>query len=220
MRRPRNENCPPDENEGVQVSGPVAPVIFQTRRRFLIGLAVLLPVIFLALVLSLRQLAARSPIAGPRLSVADRVAEARTDGRLAPWFELPSIDGSGMIGLRDFAGEVLVLNFWASWCAPCRVEAPHLQSVWAAYRSKGVRFLGVDHQDQRAPAMEFQRRFGITYPSVFDPGGKLAQQYGLLGLPTTLIVAPEGRIAYRFLGKVDGPTLRTALDDVLEEHSG
>lgn len=195
------------------------PVIFQTRRRFLIGLALLLPVIFVAFVLSLRQLATRSPIAGPRLSVADRVAEARTDGRLAPLFELPSIDGSGMIGLRDFAGEVLVLNFWASWCAPCRVEAPHLQSVWAAYRSKGVRLLGVDQQDQRAPAMEFQRRFGITYPSVFDPGGKLADQYGLLGLPTTLIVAPDRRIAYRFLGKVDSPTLRTALDHVLEEQS-
>jgi peroxiredoxin len=184
-----------------------------------VALAALLPVIFVVVVLSLRQLAARSTIVGVHLSVMDRVAEARSDGRVAPPFKLPSLEGSGMIDLRDFAGKVVVLNFWASWCAPCRVEAPHLQAGWQAYRLREVQFLGVDHQDQRAAALGFQQQYRITYPSVFDPAGKLAARYGLLGIPTTLIIGRDGRIAYRFLGKVDGPTLRAALEDVLERQA-
>lgn len=146
--------------------------------------------------------------------------QTEAEGRAAPSFELPALEGGRTISLSDFGGKVVVLNFWASWCNPCREEAPHLERVWREYRSAGVQFLGVNHQDQRGSALAFQEEVGWTYPSGYDPAGRLALRYGLLGLPSTVVVGHDGRIVRQFLGKVDTRTLRSALDETLERGSG
>jgi len=148
-------------------------------------------------------------------SAADFRAKSEVERFPAPDFELPLLDGSGSLSLSALRGHVVVLNFWASWCRPCREEAPDLQATWDAYRDRGVRFLGVVERDAESAARAFVDEFGITYPSVFDPSGQLADDYGFLGLPTTYIVDPEGQVVYRFTGYLDGPALRGALEDVL-----
>ncbi|MGH2740306.1 MAG: TlpA family protein disulfide reductase [Actinomycetota bacterium] len=152
------------------------------------------------------------------ISVADYQARARVDDRPAPPFELEALDGNRTISLSDFAGDVVVLNFWASWCGPCRVEAPGLQRVWEAYRDRGVQFLGVDYRDDRFAARAFQDEFGITFPSVFDPAGELAFDYGLFGLPSTFIINREGRIVFHYTGIVTESLLHDSLDEVLAEN--
>lgn len=154
-----------------------------------------------------------SNVAG--LSAADQGARAQAASGPAPGFTLPLVPGSGEVSLRSLRGQVVVLNFWASWCVPCRLEAPVLEAASRAYASRRVSFLGVDEQDDRPSATAFQREFGITYPSAFDPSGTLVDDYGLIGLPTTLVISRDGRLLYRLLGRMDRETLTSTLDVVL-----
>ncbi len=125
-------------------------------------------------------------------------------GAPAPAFSLPRLEGSGDISLASFRGKTVVLNFFASWCDPCKREAPDLESVWRRYRSDGLVVLGVDSGDARGDAKRFLSAHGVTYPVVFDPGEKLAQGlYPLPGLPVTYVINPAGRIVgERLLGPV------------------
>ncbi len=169
----------------------------------------------LVIVVAVQELRTRGTEGVSGLSIANYRAQAKADDRPAPAFAMPALRGSGTIALEEYTGKVVALNFWASWCAPCRQEAPGLQDTWQDYRSRGVQFLGVDYRDDRAAARAFQGEFGITYPSVYDPAGKLAYDYGLIGLPTTFIIDREGRIAYQFVGYTDATLLKSALDDVV-----
>jgi cytochrome c biogenesis protein CcmG/thiol:disulfide interchange protein DsbE len=171
--------------------------------------------VLLVVVLAVQELRSRGTSGESGITVANYRAVAQVDDRPAPDFRMPALSGSGDIALRDFRGRVVVLNFWASWCGPCRREAAGLQSTWEAYRDGGVRFLGVDYRDDQAAARAYEREFGITYPSVYDPGGVLAFDYRLAGLPTTFIIDRAGRIVYRFVGYTDAAILRDALEDVL-----
>ena len=125
-------------------------------------------------------------------------------GAPAPAFSLPRLEGSGDISLASFRGKTVVLNFFASWCEPCKREAPDLESVWRRYRSDGLVVLGVDSGDAKGDAKRFLSAHGVTYPVVFDPGEKLAQGlYPLPGLPVTYVINPAGRIVgERLLGPV------------------
>jgi cytochrome c biogenesis protein CcmG, thiol:disulfide interchange protein DsbE len=116
-------------------------------------------------------------------------------GARAPEFSLPRLQGSGDISLASFRGKTVVLNFFASWCAPCKREAPALESLWRSNRSQNVVVLGIDSGDTRGSARRFLGAHGVTYPIAFDPDEKLALgPYSLPGLPVTYVINPAGRV--------------------------
>jgi cytochrome c biogenesis protein CcmG/thiol:disulfide interchange protein DsbE len=116
-------------------------------------------------------------------------------GSRAPAFSLPRLSGRGNLSLASFHGKTVVLNFFASWCGPCKEEAPALESLWRQNRSDGVVVLGVDSGDTRGSARSFLSAHGVTYPTVFDPDEKLALgPYAVPGLPVTYVINPAGRI--------------------------
>lgn len=137
-------------------------------------------------------------------------------GKVAPAFELPDLADPGrQIELGDFRGEPVVLNFWASWCVPCRREMPALDEVATSFAGD-VAFLGIDHQDNREDALKLVRRTGVDYPSVYDPKGDVAKAYGIFGFPSTVLVRPDGTIAATRTGELS----RTELEELIEEHFG
>jgi cytochrome c biogenesis protein CcmG/thiol:disulfide interchange protein DsbE len=122
---------------------------------------------------------------------------------VAPGFTLDRLDRSGALTLDSLRGKAVVINFWASWCRPCKEEAPLLQAAWRRLRSQGVVILGIDSEDASSKAREFLRKNGITYPNVRDGSGRLARDaYGLTGYPETFFVAPDGRIVHHIAGQI------------------
>ena len=114
--------------------------------------------------------------------------------------------GGGKLSLASFRGHVVVLNFWGSWCSVCREEAPNLAAAARRFKSPGVRFLGVDVEDSPASALAYMRHFQIAYPSLNDPGDKIALDFHdtipIEVFPSTLVISPDGRVAARIIGAV------------------
>ena len=142
------------------------------------------------------------------LAVAVALPSDRTErGARAPEFDLPRLDGAGSVASEDLAGAPVVVNFWASWCAPCREEAPLLERMWRRYRDDGVRFLGVNVQDHDDDARAFVEEFGMTYPVVVDEGGELLAEMAVIeGLPQTFFIDHEWRYLAGAVGsRTDAP---------------
>jgi cytochrome c biogenesis protein CcmG/thiol:disulfide interchange protein DsbE len=112
----------------------------------------------------------------------------------APNFHLPRLDQAGTLSLASLKGKAIVLNFWASWCAPCRDEAKALERAWDRYRRHGVVVLGVDQQDVSSDARAFAKKHGMTYPLVRDGRGHVVAAYGLTGVPETFFVGRSGKL--------------------------
>ena len=134
----------------------------------------------------------------------------------APILTGPQLGSDGELSTADYEGQMIVLNVWGSWCAPCRAEAPALNL--AAEELDDVQFLGINTRDlDPAPAEAFLRTFEVTYPSMFDPDGALLLDFGQLppaAIPSTLIIDEQGRVAARVLGEVSARTLIDLVDDV------
>jgi cytochrome c biogenesis protein CcmG/thiol:disulfide interchange protein DsbE len=113
------------------------------------------------------------------------------------------------LALSDLEGSPVVLNFWASWCGPCKYEAPILAAAEPALREQGVIFLGVDSQDAAEDAQDFEETFGIGYRSVVDQDGSLANEYGVFGFPETFFIDADGVIRAKHVGPIDAQTLQT-----------
>lgn len=135
-------------------------------------------------------------------------------GHQAPPFTLPLFDGAS-ISLDSLRGNVVFLNFWASWCAPCRAEARTLEAAALTYRDQGVVFVGVDIQDKEEDARAFLREFGVTYPNARDASGQAAIDYGVWGIPETFVIGRDGRITYKHVGALGWATITARLDDAL-----
>jgi thiol-disulfide isomerase/thioredoxin len=128
------------------------------------------------------------------------------------------LSGKGDFNLSEYAGKITVINFWGSWCPPCRAESSALVQVANASGSKGVTFVGVDERDTKPNALSFDRGHGVIYPSVFDEDGSIAAQWpAAAGPPYTFIIDRQGRIAARFLGGVTAGDLQSAVDKVTAE---
>jgi thiol-disulfide isomerase/thioredoxin len=143
------------------------------------------------------------------------------DRRAAPvQFAGSTLEGA-RFDLASHRGEVVVVNVWGSWCAPCRKEARDLQAAWQQLEPKGVQFVGIDTLEQQpAQALAFQRTFGVTYPSVADDGGKvllaLRGAVAPKSIPSTLVIDPQSRVAARISGPTTTATLVDLVQDVID----
>jgi cytochrome c biogenesis protein CcmG/thiol:disulfide interchange protein DsbE len=141
----------------------------------------------------------------------NRLAAAVVSGKhpAAPAFRLPLL-GGGMLDLAALRGRPVIVNFWASWCTPCKSEAPRLQA--AAERYPQLAVVGVNAQDFASDARRFLARYGVHYPNVHDSGGKVPEAYGVTGFPETWFIDRNGRLAYpRIEGEVSNEMLAQAV---------
>ena len=120
----------------------------------------------------------------------------------APDFRLARFDGGELV-LSEQNGRPTVINFWASWCPPCRDEARILEGLWRRHQAAGVLMIGIDIQDAEADAREFLREFNITYPNGRDEDGRITIDYGVIGLPVTFFVNREGIVERRWVGAIE-----------------
>ncbi len=132
----------------------------------------------------------------------------------APDFNLTTFDGE-QFRLFEQRGKVVVINFWASWCIPCRDEAPILQSVWERYRDQGVVLVGVAYLDSDQDSRAFIEEFGITYPNGPDTGTRISRDYRIQGVPETFVVDQNGHIVEFIIAPVQPGQLDTILDRIL-----
>ncbi|WP_322797415.1 TlpA disulfide reductase family protein, partial [Tepidiforma sp.] len=126
-----------------------------------------------------------------------------------PNFRLQSLDGRPRT-LDEFRGRYVLLNFWASWCGPCRGETPDLQDFYSRNLDRGITVIGVNQQEDEATARKFTAEFGVSYPILLDASGAVSQAYatGVGGLPTTFLIDPDGVIRRVFIGRVTFEQLR------------
>jgi cytochrome c biogenesis protein CcmG/thiol:disulfide interchange protein DsbE len=165
--------------------------------------------------------------------VSNTIDRAIADGDRAPApaFALPVLVPGGGLGPRgaivtpeDLKGRPVVLNIWASWCDPCKDEAPLLQSIWDRYRDRGLLVLGLDVKDLEDDALAFHRTYGLTFPSLRDGEGEVQGRYGATGVPETFVLDRQGRVAAALRGPLVGDgaqenltSFQRVLDTVLAE---
>jgi len=134
-------------------------------------------------------------------------------GDEVPDLTLTTFDGD-LIPFEDLAGEVVVINFWASWCKPCEQEAAELEQAYQMYKEEGVVFLGVDYVDTETEARQYLEKFGITYPNGPDLGTRISQAFRIRGVPETYIMGLDGRLAAVKIGPY------TSLEEIVRQIDG
>jgi cytochrome c biogenesis protein CcmG/thiol:disulfide interchange protein DsbE len=138
-------------------------------------------------------------------------------GKPATTFTLTSFSGAPL-GLEQYRGRVVMLNFWASWCRPaCYAEAPAVERAWQAYRDRGVVVLGIDVQDTDDAAQKFIAQFQQTFANAPDPGGRVAVDYGVYGVPETFFIDRQGRVRSKQVGELTDAVARERLETLLAE---
>ncbi len=176
-----------------------SPAEVPLRRRYLVPGLGLLTSVALVGVLALGIL--RPTTAAPSVLI----------GRPAPAFTLVALDGRS-VSLADLRGQLVLVNFWASWCTPCREETPLLEATSREFDARGLRVLGVVYQDSADAARAFEASYGLTYPSLMDPAGRTAIDYGVLGIPESFLVDAIGVIRDRQIGPYTEPELRRRIE--------
>jgi cytochrome c biogenesis protein CcmG, thiol:disulfide interchange protein DsbE len=189
-----------DDVDQVDAPEDVDPAPRRSRTRVIV--LTLVPVIAFAVLLGSGL--GRDPRALPSERIDDR----------APAFSLPELGGQGDIS-APLEGQVVVVNFWASWCTECRLEHPALAAAWDRYRERGVVFVGVAFEDAEGPALAYASEQGGDWPLVMDPGSRTAIAYGVFGVPETFVIAPDGTIAAKTVGEVTYTWLTEEIDRAL-----
>ena len=141
-----------------------------------------------------------------------------TEGR-APDFTVTTYDGE-TYRLSDMRGQVVVVNFWASWCVPCIQEAPELEATWQTYKDQGnVMFIGIDYLDSERKGLDFLTEHGITYPNGPDLRQKIAEDYEILGVPETFIIDPQGNVSVFYMEPITQAILTREIEYALRSES-
>lgn len=145
-----------------------------------------------------------------------KVQAGPVESGMAPDFTLTSFDGRTLT-LSELRGQVVIINFWASWCPPCREEAAYLEQTWRKYKDKGVIFIGVDWVDTEKEALAYMDEFDLTYFNGPDIGTRIAQAYNIQGVPETFYVAKNGELRGVHIGPLKSPELDEKIDELLAE---
>ena len=162
------------------------------------SLAVLVPVLF---------------VLGTQMGHDPSLVRSPLLGKSAPSLDLARIGSLGRVSSSDQRGRVYVVNFWASWCVPCRQETPALRSFYDRWQPRGVELIGILYADTTANAVAFHNEFGGSWPIVDDPGQRVAIDYGVRGVPETFVIDERGVVMAKLVGAV-GPT---TLDGVIQQ---
>jgi cytochrome c biogenesis protein CcmG/thiol:disulfide interchange protein DsbE len=138
-------------------------------------------------------------------------------GKPASPFALTSFDGKP-VSLQALRGQVVLVNFWASWCYPaCYEEAPSLERAWKTYKDRGLVMVGVNYQDKEEPAKRFLTQFGHTFLNAPDPGSRVSVDYGVYGVPETYFIDKKGRVRFKKVGPVSDEMLKEQIERLLAE---
>ncbi|MCS7007333.1 MAG: TlpA disulfide reductase family protein [Thermoleophilia bacterium] len=183
------------------------------RRAKLVGQGVAVGLVVLLLALFAWSLATEE---GGTLAAA----AARGERPPAPDLTLERLDGGGELALSSLRGKAVVLNIWASWCIPCKEEAPYLERVWRRHRARGLVVVGLDAKDFRRDARAFVERFGLTFPIVYDGPGDTLGRLGVTGFPETFVIDREGRVVDVIVGAITSDDDRARLARAIEEALG
>lgn len=140
-------------------------------------------------------------------------------GDPVPDKELPALDGRGQGSIADYRGRWVLINLWASWCIPCRQEAPALDEFARRYRKRGVTVLGINVQDNSDDALAFLRDNDVRYPQLRSIGDERSAAFGSTGVPENFLVDPAGRLALIWRGPVDEEFLQKQVVPIVEGHS-
>ena len=135
-------------------------------------------------------------------------------------FTLPLVSGAGeTLRLSDLRGKVVFLNFWATWCPPCRDEMPSMESLYRRFSDRGLEILAVNLRESEQEVAGFMRRYDLSFPAVLDLDGRIGTTYGVQAIPTTFLVDREGNIILRKIGSLDwdSPDIRRAMEQLLNQ---
>ena len=183
-------------------------------QRKIIGFAVLVPTTLIGLLLTWAVIQNDGNPGG--LAVNQMLGERNVSAQEGASFELPSIDGDGIVRLSDFLGKVVLVDFWSSWCPPCRQESPALEAADEDFRDLGVEFVGIAIWDVESETRKFRDAFELKYPIVSGSNGRVAVEWGVVGIPEKFFVDREGRVVKKYAGPMTRDKLGLELREVLK----
>lgn len=151
------------------------------------------------------------------LSVISCSDNAERDEDLARNFELPELEGNKEYTLKEFIGKPVILNFWASWCAPCKKELPVLEKTSNKYSENDVKFIGINVMDNKEDALSLIKEFDISYLNLYDDSGNVSQMYGVTALPVTVFINGDGKITRKKFGPFIGEDGESVFKSYIQE---
>lgn len=183
-------------------------------RRTVILIGALVPVAILLAIFGWAL--ARSGTTPGGLLVNEKLGEVEIEERLAPPFSLELVSGQPL-SLEELRGKVVMVDFWSSWCPPCRQEAKDLEAAYQSFRARGVEFVGIAIWDDRGDVQAFLEEFDVQYPNGLDDTGRIAINYGVRGIPEKFFIDREGRLVKKFVGPMTSQDVARVLEEMLAQ---